>query len=125
MGSLFTLDLWQSCSLLTLILRLSSPLASLFTLSHFKLLALVTGLVRPCEGVGGEKRGLGGEGLSRGRENRSKGRREIRWNFLDVFRIKHVLRKSSLRGSRDSYLVELLHPHLFAEVSTHLHQLLY
>ena len=99
-GSLFTFGLWQSCSLLTLILRLSSPLAGLFALGHLKLLALVTGLIRPCEGVGREKRGLGRGGLSRGRKSKSRGRREIHWNFSNIFRIKHVLSKSPLEGSR-------------------------
>jgi len=116
--------LWQGCGLLTLILRLSSPLASLFALGHFNLLTLVTGFVRPCEGVRRGKRGLGGGGLSRGRESRSRGRREIHWNFLNVFRIKHVLSKSPLGGSRDSYSVKRFRPYLFAEVSAHLRQLL-
>ena len=122
--SLFTLGLWQSCSLLTLILRLSSPLAGLFAFGHYKLLALVIGLVRPCEGVRREKRNLGGGRLSRGRESKSKGRREIHWNFSNVFRIKHVFSESPLKGSRDSCSVKRLRPHLFAEVSAHPCQLL-
>ena len=117
MGSLFTLDFWQGCSLLTFILKLSSPLASLFALDHFNLLALVTGLFRPNEGVGRRKKGLGNWGLSRGKESRSRGRREIRWNFLNVFRVKHVLSKSPLRGSRDSYSIECLRIHPFIKVS--------
>ena len=81
-GSLFTLGFWQGFGLLALalILRLRTPLASLLTLGHLNLLALVTGLIRPFKDFRRRKRGLGGGRLLRGGGGGSKdsGRRECR-----------------------------------------------
>ena len=67
---------------------------------------------------------MSSQGLLRGFWKEGRGRWEGSWGFADVKRIVHTPSLPSLRGSRDLYKVEGLHPRFLAIIPAYPGQLL-